>query len=605
MTQDTRVRTWTVVVTAMLAVMLALLCGLTPRNGNDGYFQTIDLLRQIKELDARAEAEVLRARVGIDSNYDAVTAALSDMQIVLGKFDADIAFGAGVEEASSLAVSWKALRATEADKSALIEHFKSVNSILRNSLAFLPTAEADVQSALKDLDEVAGQRFPGRNVAELSRRLFIASLINAQGASTDNADQIGRQAAGLALMKTKVPAPIAARIDVFLMHVRIALREQSTADDLVREIASLPTARGIDAIVDIVSAGQQSNANLLQFYRTCLLAFAGAVLMLFLAAATRLVATQKVLARSNNALQEANALLERRVDERTFELRQAQRELVASARKAGMAQIATNVLHNVGNVLNGVNVSVATIISRLRSSRLRGIGVAMAMMEKRSHDLAAVLSADERGRLLPAYLATAVRELEAEHGAILDESMALTRSVDHLKEIVAAQQDHVCDVHLFESVRAGELVDEALRLNAAALAERRITVRKAYAETPPCRIDRVRTLQILVNLIRNAAQAMESVENDERLLRLDVDTRDIGRLRVCIVDTGIGIARENLTRIFAHGYTTKPHGHGFGLHGAALAAGEMGGVIQVHSDGCGLGATFTLDLPVATGMEYT
>jgi two-component system NtrC family sensor kinase len=61
----------------------------------------------------------------------------------------------------------------------------------------------------------------------------------------------------------------------------------------------------------------------------------------------------------------------------------------------------------------------------------------------------------------------------------------------------------------------------------------------------------------------------------------------------------VGIAPENLTRIFSHGFTTRTDGHGFGLHSAALAAQQMGGRLTAQSDGPGRGATFTLELPVA------
>jgi signal transduction histidine kinase len=66
-----------------------------------------------------------------------------------------------------------------------------------------------------------------------------------------------------------------------------------------------------------------------------------------------------------------------------------------------------------------------------------------------------------------------------------------------------------------------------------------------------------------------------------------------------VSDNGVGIASENLTRIFNHGFTTRKDGHGFGLHSGALAAREMGGALWAQSDGPGKGATFTLELPLS------
>ena len=65
-----------------------------------------------------------------------------------------------------------------------------------------------------------------------------------------------------------------------------------------------------------------------------------------------------------------------------------------------------------------------------------------------------------------------------------------------------------------------------------------------------------------------------------------------------VTDNGEGIPKENLTRIFQHGFTTKKTGHGFGLHSGSNAAREMGGSLNVRSDGTGTGATFILELPL-------
>jgi signal transduction histidine kinase len=104
-------------------------------------------------------------------------------------------------------------------------------------------------------------------------------------------------------------------------------------------------------------------------------------------------------------------------------------------------------------------------------------------------------------------------------------------------------------------------------------------------------------VQVLVNLIRNAKQACDDSGSATKKMTVRV-SGSLDSVRVSVIDNGVGIPPENLTRIFAHGFTTKPNGHGFGLHGAALAAREMGGSLTVHSDGGGAGAAFTLELPV-------
>ena len=72
-----------------------------------------------------------------------------------------------------------------------------------------------------------------------------------------------------------------------------------------------------------------------------------------------------------------------------------------------------------------------------------------------------------------------------------------------------------------------------------------------------------------------------------------------GRVRISVIDNGVGIAPENMGRLFRHGFTTRKSGHGFGLHSGALAAQELGGTLRAESDGPGQGAAFLLELPVA------
>mgnify|MGYP001572251089 CR=1 FL=1 len=284
-------------------------------------------------------------------------------------------------------------------------------------------------------------------------------------------------------------------------------------------------------------------------------------------------------------------------------LRTAQIELVSTSRQAGMAEIATNVLHNVGNVLNSVNISAGVLGNHVRNSKVAGLARVVQMMDEHAADLGNFLSRDEKGKLLPDYLAKLAGALTTEHESILEELGHITKSVEHIKDIVATQQAYAGESRTAEPVRVRELVDDALRMNAGSLARHDVTVVKEIAELSPLPLDRHRVLQILVNLIGNARQAMDGVTGRTHRLTLRanlVDGADGRSLRVCIADDGDGIPAENLTRIFAHGFTTRKGGHGFGLHSCALAAREMGGTLTAHSDGPGQGASFTLELPLNT-----
>jgi PAS domain S-box-containing protein len=291
------------------------------------------------------------------------------------------------------------------------------------------------------------------------------------------------------------------------------------------------------------------------------------------------------------------------------QLEKVHRQLVTVSREAGMAEIATNVLHNVGNVLNSVVVSTGLIGTRLRESKTRGFVDAMRLLDEHRADLGEFLSKDERGTRLPDYLKKLVATLTAERAFMLQEIESLNKGLDHIRDIVTTQQSYArAPTSVLEPLLMGDLLEDALRMNVGSLARREVTVVKQWPNVPEALLDKHLVLQIVVNLVGNALQAMEPVTDRPRRLTLraekievppaDVTATDPAALiRVEVEDNGEGIAAENLARLFTHGFTTRKSGHGFGLHSCALAAKAMGGTVRAQSDGPGKGARFTLDLP--------
>ena len=279
------------------------------------------------------------------------------------------------------------------------------------------------------------------------------------------------------------------------------------------------------------------------------------------------------------------------------ELADTSRQLLETSRQAGMAEVATSVLHNVGNVLNSVNVSCAVVADRVQKSRIDSVAKTAALLHQHTDDLAAYFTADPIGRKLPVYLGKLAQQLSDERTEVLRELQLLAKNIDHIKEIVAMQQSYAKVSGITECMTVSDLVEDSLRMTEGSLANHGVLVVREYSEVPMITIEKHKALQILVNLIRNAKHACtDSKRADKRItLRISADHDGV---RVAITDNGVGILPENLTRIFAHGFTTKKNGHGFGLHSGALAAQEMGGRLTGHSAGTGTGATFTLGLPL-------
>jgi len=280
------------------------------------------------------------------------------------------------------------------------------------------------------------------------------------------------------------------------------------------------------------------------------------------------------------------------------ELERVHKQLLTASRQAGMAEVATNVLHNVGNVLNSVNVSASMVAERIKRSKCAGLGRVASLLNEHAADLAAFM-AGPQGRHVPAYLAELANELIAERDAAVAELSALRGNVEHIKEIVAMQQGYARLGGVTDTVDVRVLVDDSLRMNEGAFNRHGVTIVRDFEDVPMVRVDKHKVLQILVNVIRNAKYACsEAKGGGER--RVTVRVRSSGAaVLVAVIDTGVGIPRENLDRIFSYGFTTRAEGHGFGLHSSALAAHELGGTLRAESPGPGMGATFTLTLPLA------
>ena len=268
-----------------------------------------------------------------------------------------------------------------------------------------------------------------------------------------------------------------------------------------------------------------------------------------------------------------------------------------------MAEVATGVLHNVGNVLNSVNVSATLVQDQIRQSRVATLVKTTQLMQENSAALGQFLTEDPKGSRIPPLLYKLASHLADEQKGMLVEIESLSKNIEHIKAIVAMQQSYARLGGVTELLAPDQLIEDGLRICEAGLARDGIQLVREFADVPPVAIDKHKTLQIIINLIRNARHALQQSGKPEKRLVIRVVRAGVDTVRIQIIDNGLGISAENLTRIFQHGFTTKRDGHGFGLHSGALAAKQMHGNLTVSSEGEGLGATFTLDLPVRAHSE--
>lgn len=303
------------------------------------------------------------------------------------------------------------------------------------------------------------------------------------------------------------------------------------------------------------------------------------------------------IARQRAQLESTQQVIEAEVVERTAALATLQKQHIEVARRVGMAEIATSVLHNVGNVLNSVNVAATVIGEKLRHSGTGDLNRATNLLEQHLDDPGRFVTTDARGRHLPRFLIELGRKMAVDEEQVLAEVVELTRSIDHIRDIVTVQQTYAGVSGFVEALSLEELIDDAIRINSASMGRHHIELVREIEELPPIFVAKQKFLQIVVNLLSNAKYAVMEGESPSRRLTVRLLRSGDEYVRVEVSDTGVGIAAENLTRIFAHGFTTRKEGHGFGLHSAANLATEMEGTLTAHSDGPGRGATFVLEIP--------
>jgi C4-dicarboxylate-specific signal transduction histidine kinase len=276
--------------------------------------------------------------------------------------------------------------------------------------------------------------------------------------------------------------------------------------------------------------------------------------------------------------------------------------LVSAARTAGMSEIATGILHNIGNVLNSVVLSRQLVAETLDRSQLGQLRRVLELLEEQD-DLAHFLTADPRGQKLLPFLEALTRTLEEERERARDELAGLGEGVEHIRELVASQQALAGRSTVVERISVAEQVERAIEVTASANgSDAKLVVEREVPELPAQLLDRHKLLEILVNLVQNARQSVSEAEVDDPHIAVRVAAEG-GRLTIRVADNGRGIAPEHLEQIFAHGFTTRRNGHGFGLHASANSARELGGELSVRSDGPGRGAEFTLSLPFDDGSR--
>jgi two-component system, NtrC family, sensor kinase len=550
-------------------------------------------LRLMHQLDSDWNVGVMSAKVGLNDSYDPLVAPI---QKIIGLLDR-------LRSTSAVSAELTALRAAFARKADLVDNFKSHNSILRNSMRYLPAAANEARTALS---EVRGPEAALANVVAAAIGVCLEEA--ARYAVIPEAAQQQRLAQAIASLEDQLRSwpgggtPRAAAAN-FLNHTRTVLNQVSDEGELLAGILNVPTVAGIEranAAYESFFAVESVEA---ERWRQALVAYSAALLLIVGYTGWRLRQSYRQIRRMNAALVDANDTLEHRVQRRTSELAEA----LASLHESEAQLIQSEKMSSLGQMVAGVAHEINTPLAYVRSS-LETVGDQLADVQdlvRHSNALLGSLDATtpDPEQLSQNYAALSELASTFEQHGIVQEMRELSKhglhGLDQISEIVMNLKNFSrLDRSKTTNFDLREGLESTLSIARGTLKQHQVV--KHYGSIPMVECSPSQLNQVFLNLVTNAAQA---IEHDHGVITVTTGF-DGDLVRVDVQDNGAGIPEENLKRIFDPFFTTKEIGKGTGL-GLSIVykiVQEHGGRIEVASR-LGEGTTFTVRLPACAASQ--
>ncbi len=305
-------------------------------------------------------------------------------------------------------------------------------------------------------------------------------------------------------------------------------------------------------------------------------------------------------------LKDLNMNLEDKVKERTKALEKAQKKVVENARAAGKAELAINVLHNIGNALNSVNIMVQQNNEIIIKSKVSALSQVNHLLEKHQEDIGRYISEDPKGKKMFLLIGLLSEKILSEHREMEQNSQRLLKSIRIISDTISSQQKFAKAGNYTENINLATIIQDTVQMQRTMARNENIVIETHFDQDIEFYADRLKFYQILTNLIVNARQIL--IENDfnNRILKISTQVKK-DQVFIKILDNGKGIPKDLRNMIFNHGFTTKKTGSGFGLHSCANYATEMKGKLSVKSDDTkGKSYTeFTIQLPLLKRKQAT
>ncbi|MFN8670697.1 MAG: ATP-binding protein [Candidatus Sericytochromatia bacterium] len=310
--------------------------------------------------------------------------------------------------------------------------------------------------------------------------------------------------------------------------------------------------------------------------------------------------SQQTLKQGINALdftvKRKKETIQQLIQQRDIQMELTQKKLIESAHKSGMAEVATGVIHNIGNILNSLNISNQLIYETLNKSKISGLIKANQILKENINNMENFIKNNDKSKKLFDYYLNIGNSMDKEIFVLKKENKIMEDKITLIKNVITTQQQHAKNPFQFEKTSLNNVVEDALSILITSINKNNIKIFKHYNNVPEIKIQKTKLLNVIINLVKNSIEALENNDINNREINISIDSTKNNLLLISVFDNGEGIEKENIDKIFTHGFTTKEKGFGFGLHTSANSMTEMEGKIEVESEGKNKGAKFTIYL---------